>query len=191
MRFCAALDASSHIGLGATVVGKSIQAGKGAVIESGSVLDARDGSILLGPDSRIRSGARILAWGGDIVTGSGTSANAGVVIYGTGGVRIGDNVRIAANAVIVSSSHVISSTRTPIAFQGHTARGIAIEDDVWIGANSTVLDGVVIGRGSVVAAGAVVNRDVAPYSIVGGVPARRIRSRSSPDSCIDVDEPVE
>lgn len=58
---------------------------------------------------------------------------------------------------------------------------VIIEDDVWIGANTTILKGVTIGHGSIIAAGALVTKNVAPYSIVGGVPARFIRTRFSPE----------
>jgi acetyltransferase-like isoleucine patch superfamily enzyme len=69
----------------------------------------------------------------------------------------------------------------PIALQGMTRDGIFIEDDVWVAAHAVVLDGVRIGRGSVVAAGAVVTEDVPPYTIVGGVPARAIGHRLEPE----------
>jgi acetyltransferase-like isoleucine patch superfamily enzyme len=61
--------------------------------------------------------------------------------------------------------------------QGNTAFGVVIEDDVWIGTGARILDGVTIGRGSVIGAGAVVTKGVAPYSVMGGVPAKLIRSR--------------
>ena len=60
-----------------------------------------------------------------------------------------------------------------------TKGGIRIEDDVWIGSHSVILDGVNIGKGSVIAAGAIVDKNVAPYAIVGGVPARQIGNRLS------------
>lgn len=178
LHLCASMSDTSHLGIGASIQGRLIIAGDRTVIESGALLDCRDGSIGLGAGSRIRSGARIYAWGGQVETGADMSLNSGAIIYGTGGVTIGNHVRIAANTVIVASSHVFSDLSTPIADQGHTASGIVIEDDVWIGANATILDGVVVGRGSVIAAGAVVNKNIAPFSVVGGVPARLIRSRS-------------
>ena len=61
--------------------------------------------------------------------------------------------------------------------QGSTSKGIIIEDNVWIAANVTILDGCKIGQGSIVAAGAVVNKDIPPKSIAGGVPARIIKER--------------
>jgi acetyltransferase-like isoleucine patch superfamily enzyme len=93
-------------------------------------------------------------------------------MLGTGGITLGNQVMIAANTMIVANSHRIERTDIPIQDQGYSAKGIQIEDDVWIGANTTILDGVKISRGAVVGAGATVTKDVPPYSIVVGVPAQ-------------------
>ena len=73
----------------------------------------------------------------------------------------------------------------PFVHQGITAEGIVIEDDVWLGAGAVITDGVRVGRGAVVAAGAVVTKDVSPHTVVGGVPAKLIKtidgSVSNPD----------
>ena len=92
-------------------------------------------------------------------------------------VNIGRDVSIAPNCVIVGSNHVFKSANKTIKSQGSESNGTTIEDDVWIAANVTILDGVTIGKGSVVAAGAVVNKSVPPYTIVGGVPAKMIGKR--------------
>ncbi|MNG32136.1 Virginiamycin A acetyltransferase [compost metagenome] len=76
-----------------------------------------------------------------------------------------------------AENHVFSDKTKPIKEQGIYRQGITIEDDCWIGSNVTILDGVTIGTGSVVAAGAVVTKDVPPYSVVGGVPAKIIKER--------------
>jgi len=67
----------------------------------------------------------------------------------------------------------------PIRDQGHRPGEIIVEDDVWLGANVTVIGSVRVGQGAVVAAGAVVTKDVEPYSIVGGVPAKFIKKRGA------------
>ncbi|MBL8080160.1 MAG: acyltransferase [Anaerolineales bacterium] len=103
------------------------------------------------------------------------------MLYGTGGVTIGNNVRIATNTIIVASMHKFERIDIPIYLQGHEARGIVIGNDVWIGAGCRILDGVTIGDGSILAAGAVINKDTPPYVIVGGVPARIIRERRKVD----------
>lgn len=112
---------------------------------------------------------------GEVTIGRDTSLNAGASTIGR--VTIGDDVRIATGVVLVGENHVFDDLDRPIREQGLTTEGIAIEDDVWIGANVTVVDGVTIGAHSVVGAGAVVTRDVPPWSVVGGVPARIIRDR--------------
>ena len=94
-----------------------------------------------------------------------------------GGVRIGRNVLIGQGVRFHSENHVFARTDIPIKAQGVTNEGIMVEDDVWLGSGVIVLDGVTIGRGAVVAAGSVVTKDVPPFAIVGGVPARVLRFR--------------
>jgi len=76
-----------------------------------------------------------------------------------------------------AENHNIGRTDVPIDAQGVTRQGIVIEDDCWLGGGATILAGVRVGRGAVVAAGAIVTRDVPPYAIVAGVPARVVRMR--------------
>lgn len=91
---------------------------------------------------------------------------------------IGDNVMMARECIINPSNHKIDDISIPMNLQGfEPVRPVVIEDDVWIGSRAIILSGVHIGRGSVVAAGAVVTHNVPPFSIVGGVPAKVIRSR--------------
>jgi acetyltransferase-like isoleucine patch superfamily enzyme len=97
------------------------------------------------------------------------------VIRGQGGVDIGDRVYTSPFVQIIAVNHVFDDRKRPFIDQGITAEGIIIEDDVWLGSGAIITDGVRIGQGSVVAAGAVVTKDVAPYTVVGGVPARLIR----------------
>jgi acetyltransferase-like isoleucine patch superfamily enzyme len=97
------------------------------------------------------------------------------VIRGPGGVTIGDRVYLSPAVHIYSSDHMFDDLRRPFVEQGVTCRGVTIEDDTWIGAAAIILDGVHIGRGCVVAAGAVVTKDVPAFTMVGGVPARIIK----------------
>jgi maltose O-acetyltransferase len=93
-------------------------------------------------------------------------------------ITIGHNVLIAAGARLITRKHGFAELDHPMAAQGYTHAPIAIEDDVWIGFGAMILPGVTVGRGSIVGAGAVVTRDVEPFSIVGGVPARLIHRRA-------------
>ena len=78
---------------------------------------------------------------------------------------------------IYSENHNFSETTKPMIEQGVTRSFVKIEDDCWLAANSVILAGVTVGKGSVVAAGSIVTKDVPPYSIVAGNPARIIKSR--------------
>jgi acetyltransferase-like isoleucine patch superfamily enzyme len=109
--------------------------------------------------------------------GNHVSLNEWVYLDGSGGVVIEDDVRIAHRVSIMSSDHVYQDLATPIRLQGLVSRPTSIGADAWIGCNATILMGVRIGTGAIVAAGAVVTRDVADYAIVAGVPARQIGVR--------------
>jgi maltose O-acetyltransferase len=94
-----------------------------------------------------------------------------------GEIVIGNFVLLGMHAKVVNSNHIFTDWKIPIALQGKSQAKIVIEDDVWIGINAIILPKVTIGRGAVVAAGAVVTKDVEPYAIVGGVPAKIIKYR--------------
>lgn len=119
----------------------------------------------------------LMTYGGDIRIGDNCSVNPFAVVYGHGGVRIGNGVRIATHVVIIPANHTPSSGKQPIRQAPVTARGIDVEDDVWIGAGARILDGVRIGRNAVIGAGSVVTRSVPADATVAGVPARVIRQR--------------
>ncbi len=151
---------------------------RGARIDPRSFI-ARGGSVHLGENTIVRAGTMLLPSGGSIVVGARTSLNQYIVINGEGGVRIGNDVMIAAFCSIFAANHCIERTDIPMRQQGMVTKGgIIIEDDVWLGTHCVILDGVRIGTGSVIAAGAVVSKDVEPYSIIGGVPAKVIGTRN-------------
>lgn len=127
----------------------------------------------------IRPGARI-TYSCGMSVGRNLHLNGGTFIDARGGIRLGDDVLIGPNAVVLSSQHHWSDPSLPIVVQGHELAPTWIGDDVWIGANAVVLPGVRIERGTVVAAGAVVTHDTAPYTIVAGVPAQIVATRPSP-----------
>lgn len=92
-------------------------------------------------------------------------------------VKIGNFVRIAAEVFITTNNHKFDDLDKPIFRQGKEHESIIIGNDVWIGRRAMLLAGVKIGDGVVIAAGAVVTKDVPSYSVVGGVPAKIITSR--------------
>lgn len=92
---------------------------------------------------------------------------------------IGDDVMFGPNCVVVTFNHGFRRFEVPMLAQRNECAPIVIDDDVWVGANSTITAGVQIGRGAIVGANSVVTCDVSPYAIVGGVPARVIGTRQA------------
>lgn len=158
---------------------KNIHIGQDTQIGPGARLDAQDGRIEIGQRCWIHPGVLILSYGGTISMGNDCTINPYSILYGHGGLKLGDGVRIAAHCVIIPSNHITTDTEIPIYQQGLTKMGITIGDDVWIGAHATILDGVKIGNGSIIAAGSVVKDDVPAFTIFGGVPARLLKERKT------------
>lgn len=92
-------------------------------------------------------------------------------------IKIGDNVMIGPFVMINSGNHIYNNKNILIRDQGHIKLPIIIENDVWIGAHASILPGVRIGEGAIIAANAVVNKNVEKYTVVGGVPASVIKIR--------------
>ncbi len=166
-----------------------IRLGHGVYLDQGTYLHATPGGITLGDDTIVMHGAVLHVYNfrdlprAGITVGRQSLIGEYTVIRGQGGVTIGDRVYTSPFTQIIAVDHVFDDPARPFVEQGITAEGIVIEDDVWLGANVVVTDGVRIGRGAVVAAGAVVTKDVPPHTVVAGVPARPIRS-------IEEDRPV-
>lgn len=144
------------------------------------------------PDARIR---RFFWRSTAVEMGEDTFANFGMIVsddYSSGEVllTIGNHVSIAPHVVFAPVSEPNNSAllkKHPyVAANLVERRKIVVEDDAWIGAHVTILPGVMIGRGAIIGAGAVVTENVAPFTIVAGVPARVIRTLSPPPH---VDEP--
>ncbi len=158
-------------------LGDRVRVGRRAVIDP---VFGRGGPITIGDRTTIRENAVVMSYGGPITLGSDCSINPYSMLYGHGGLEIGDMVRIASHVVIIPANHCFDDPDVPIMAQGITTESVRIGDDVWIGANCTILDGVEIGSGSVVGAGSVVTRDVPPMSVAAGNPARVMRKRGEP-----------
>ena len=107
--------------------------------------------------------------------GKYTAINRGCTIDARGGLTIGDNVNISAEAAIYTAGHEIDSPDF-----AYYSKPVEIKDYVWIGTRAMIMPGVVIGEGAIVLPGAVVTKDVAPYTVVGGVPAKFVRMRERP-----------
>jgi acetyltransferase-like isoleucine patch superfamily enzyme len=110
---------------------------------------------------------------GDVVIGRGSVINAGCVLYTGNGIRIGRNVLVAANCTFAPTNHAFADPDRPIREQGFqpSKGGICIGDDVWIGANTVLVDGAWIGGGSVIGAASLVRGTLPRFCIAFGAPA--------------------
>jgi acetyltransferase-like isoleucine patch superfamily enzyme len=160
---------------------EDIWLGRGVYIDHGVYLHGGKGGLHIGAGSWIMNGCRLhvfnyrdMAQSG-IHLGRRTFLGEGSVMRGQGGILVGDNVLFGPRTQVLAVDHVFTDPNQPIMDQGITAQGIVIEDNCWIGAGATILDGVTIGRGSCIGAGAVVTKSVPPHSLAVGVPARVIR----------------
>lgn len=115
--------------------------------------------------------------GCNLVIGDNVDLAKDVIITTRGGVFIGDRTLIGYRTQILSANHTIPPIGKPFPISGDKFAPIKIMKDVWIGANCVITAGVTIGEGAVIAAGSVVTKDVPPYQIVGGVPAKLIKER--------------
>jgi maltose O-acetyltransferase len=128
-----------------------------------------------GPKANIERRA-FIGYGKDIRLG----ANSGIGVRATmpPGVTIGDDVMMGEDVVFITQNHAYRDSQVLIREQGYCpVENIAIEDDVWIGSRVIILPGVTVGRGAVIGAGAVVTKNVQPYAVVAGNPARVVGRR--------------
>ncbi|PID86746.1 MAG: transferase [Chloroflexi bacterium] len=153
----------------------------GVYLDQNCYLHACPNGIAIGEDTIVMHGAILHVYNfrdlpnAGIKIGRNSLIGEYCVIRGQGGVEIGDRVYTSPFTQIIAVNHVFSDRKRPFTEQGITAQGIVIEDDVWLGAGAIITDGVRVGKGAVVAAGAVVTKDVAPYTVVGGIPAKVIK----------------
>ena len=151
------------------IVGAGISLGEGS---------ARKGVIQVGGECELGTGTELAAWGGSIRLGRRVFLGPHVVIYGQGGVEIGDQTLLAMHCRVLSSEHTVPRRGKLIRNEPDVLLPTRIGSDVWLGAGVTVLGGVTVGDGCVVGAGAVVTRDLPPYTVALGVPARVVGERA-------------
>lgn len=120
---------------------------------------------------------------GALIIGDWVALNSNVMINADNGgkIYIGNNVIVGPNAVLRAANHSFNSMDLPIRRQEHLPGVIHLEEDVWLGAGVIVLPNIRIGRGAVIGAGSVVNRDIPPFSVAAGIPAQVIKKR---DGCL-------
>lgn len=150
-----------------------------AVLQRGSEILRFPENVSIGEGTVIKKDAQICACneGARVKIGSGTTIGDYAYIYASERIYIGSKVLVAPFCYLVDGNHGTRRS-TPIREQELETAPITINDDVWLGAKVTVLPGVTIGQGAIVAAGSVVTKSVPQYEIWGGVPAKRLGERS-------------
>ena len=163
---------------------KKISFNCSATIEDGCFIQALSkggmtvgNNFSLGRNSIIECTGVIRELGEELVVGDNVGIAANAFIAMRGKVEIGSNTIFGPNVSIHAENHNFSDIEKPIKLQGATRKGVKIGEDCWIGSKAVILDGVTIGSHSIIAAGAVVTKDVPDYAIVGGVPAKVIKMR--------------
>jgi acetyltransferase-like isoleucine patch superfamily enzyme len=160
--------------------------GRNVTLETGVTIDALSQTgvvfgdqVSIGAYSIVRC-SHLANLGEGLTMGSYCSCDAWCFFGAGGKITIGSNVMMGQHTSFHAETHLHESTDLPIRSQGVEPRPITIEDDCWIGANVTFLGGAYVGRGSIVAAGAVVRGTFPPYAVIAGVPAKIVKSRLAP-----------
>lgn len=160
---------------------KRVHIDKSAKISPDCRIHPRKGEIFIGKDCSVAPNAVLQ---GNIQLGENCSVQYNTLMIGYGNpgetqglIKVGNNVRIAPNVMIISANHVFDNPDIPICEQGMDVKPITIEDDVWVAGRVNIMAGVTIGKGSVIGAGSVVTKDIPPYSVAVGVPAKVIKTR--------------
>ncbi|NCN11103.1 MAG: acyltransferase [Leptospira sp.] len=153
-------------------ISKNVSIGRNVQIEKGS-------SIKIGSKCTLGDNCYLNSVGGRIEIEDDVSFNRNVHINASvgGKIKINKYCLIGPNVVFRTANHVFESTRIPIRNQGHNFFDITLFEDVWLGANVVILPGVEIGKGSIIAAGSVVTKNIPEFSIAGGVPAIVLKKR--------------
>tara|TARA_B100002019_G_C21130210_1_gene527888 strand:+ start:46 stop:738 length:693 start_codon:yes stop_codon:yes gene_type:complete len=159
-------------------VGKNFTLKRNSLIEALSIKGVTIGdNFSLGYNAIIECTGALRSVGDSLFVGNNVGINHYCFIGVRGEVYIGDNVIFGPYVCVLSENHIFKDLNIPIREQGELRYKTVIEDNVWIGAGAKILPGVVIGKGSIIASGAVVTKDVENFSVVGGVPAKFIKKR--------------
>jgi acetyltransferase-like isoleucine patch superfamily enzyme len=172
-----------NVTFGANVVlrhPRKIVIGDDVAIDDGCVLDAKgtaNGGIRIGSRVFLGRNTLLACKDGDIVLEDGVNVSYNCVVFSASSVRVGADTLLAAYCYLVGGGHDFDRLDLPVAQQGRPSKGIDVAPGGWLGAGAVVFDGVTVGANAIVAAHAVVTKDVAPFAIVAGAPARLVRDR--------------
>lgn len=166
-------------------IGRGVTIGDDTIIDSLSLNGVRLGdAVNIGKGVVIRCTGVLRNLGAGLIIGNGTNINDYAFLGASGGIIIGSNVLTGVGICFHSENHIFNRIDVPISEQGVNRKGIVVEDDCWIGSRCIILDGVKIGKGSVIAAGSVVTKDIPEYSVVAGIPAKVLRDRRNDEGKI-------
>jgi acetyltransferase-like isoleucine patch superfamily enzyme len=157
-----------------------IRIGDNVVIDDGCCLDAKgtdNSGIEIGNGVFLGRNTILSCKNGGIEIGDQANIGFNSEIFSAGRVRVGQNVLIAAYTYLVGGDHLYDRVDIPVLHQGRTARGIEVDDNVWLGAHTVVTDGSTIGRDAIIGAGAVVVGEIPEFAIAVGIPAKVVRDR--------------
>lgn len=164
--------------------GEMLFVGKSLILENGVYINALSeegihfgNNVTIAKNSIIVCTGVIKSKGTGVTVGNNSAIGAQSFLGGQGGIRIGDDVIMGPGVKIFSENHNITHAQLLIRLQGETRKGVVIGNNCWIGAASTIVDGVVIGEGVVVAAGSVVTKNIPSNVVVGGIPAKVLKQR--------------
>jgi len=157
-------------------IGANVRIGPSCFIGRG-FLNGKKGNIIIRSNCELSQGVILKAYGGEISIKQNTFIGEYAVLYGHGGIEIGENTLIAMHTCIVSSNHTVPDQETLIRSQPDILMPVKIGNDVWIGAGAKILGGITIGDGCVIGAGAVVTKGLPPFAMAVGVPAKIIGYR--------------
>lgn len=172
-----------NVTFGANVVLRhphKIRIGDDVVIDDACCLDAKGADnrgIDIGTGVFIGRGTILSCKNGDIVIDDHANIGFHCEIFSGRRVRLGRHALVAAYTYLVGGDHAHGRTDMPVLHQDRLARGIEVDDNVWLGAHVVVADGVTIGRDAIIGAGAVVRDEIPPFAVAAGIPARVLRDR--------------
>ena len=145
---------------------EKIKIEKDCMIKTRTIINGRsrikDFGVILGENTYLKENCYVDSYSGFVHIDGFCAFGQNTIIHGGGGVKIGKHVITGVNCYIISSNHNYDSVEFPIMLQGDSRKGIVIEDNVWIGAYVIILDGVTIGKNSIIGAGTVITKDVPP-----------------------------
>jgi acetyltransferase-like isoleucine patch superfamily enzyme len=157
-----------------------IRIGDNVVIDDQCCLDAKgtdNQGITIGEGVFVGRNTILSCKNGDIIVEDKANLGFNCEIFSASRVRIGKNILMAAYTYLVGGDHLYDRVDIPVLEQGRTARGIDVDDNVWLGTHVVVTDGARIGRDAIIGAGAVVVGEIPEFAIAMGIPAKVVRDR--------------